>query len=738
MVGRTIGNYEVLAKLGEGGMGTVYKARDKRLKRLVALKFLSRREVDSTTKARFLREAQAASALSHPNIVTIYDIGEQDGTNYIVMEYIDGQALNDMIPPGGLPVGKALDYLIQLGEALAAAHSAGIVHRDLKPGNVIVDRNERLKVLDFGLAKFKVTADSSRDEDNTQTALLTKAGTFLGTIAYVSPEQSMGAEVDLRSDIFSFGVVTQELLTGRRPFSGASQWALLHEISHGKPRPLRAAHPHLPESLEILVAQMLAKRPEDRLRNMQEALLHMHNIRLGLNAAPETVTITTFEEKQDPLATEGVKNPPSTASEKVSIGVLMFRSLSPDPQDRYLAEGIASEIVQALSGIPSVRVVSQLASFRFKDEVPDLALVAQSLNIRYVLTGSVRRAGQKIRVMAELDDAAAGTQLWSHTYDRGIEEDVFAVQEEIAKAIVGATAGQLIRARAELASHLPAETLDAPGLVRKAYHFTNQAYHGGAMDEAVDLLRKATEIDPDYAAAHAYLGSFIAQRVVANSSSNEAEDRAEALAAAEHALLLAPSDAEVLENSGLALLHCGRFEKAVTTLRRAVEIAPFNLVAWGYLGLALGWGGAQHQIPEAHAILDRLIADAPDHPSMPYWLCFQAGTFCREGKHQESADCARRSITLQPRFAPSLIVYANAMGHLGRFPEAGEMIRQLIEINPHGTQEAYMSALLTTTGARERAQPHIGGLIAAGIFKGDLPWPVPVRPDPVSKRPTSA
>lgn len=737
MIGQTVGNYEVLVKLGEGGMGTVYKARDKRLKRLVALKFLSRREVDSTSKARFLREAQAASALSHPNIITIYDIGDQDGTHYIVMEYIDGKALNAVIPSTGLHVGKALDYLIQLGEALAAAHSAGIVHRDLKPGNVMVDRNDRLKVLDFGLAKFKITADSARDESDTQTALLTQAGTFVGTIAYVSPEQSMGTEVDLRSDIFSFGVVTQELLTGKRPFYGASQWALLHEIGHGKPKPMRATHPHLPTALEALVERMLAKRPEDRVSNMREVLLHLHNIRLGLATPAETATTTIFEEKQVNPSIPGPQHSSSAVNEKASIGVLMFRSLSPDAQDRYLAEGIASEIVQALSGIPAVRVVSQLASFRFKDEVTDLAQVAQSLNIRYVLTGSVRRAGQKIRVLAELDDAVEGIQLWSHTYDRSMD-DVFAVQEEVAKAIVGATAGQLIRARAELASQLSAEDLDAPGLVRKAYHFTNQAYHGGAMDEAVNLLRKATQIDPDYAAAHAYLGSFIAQRVVANSSSNEVEDRAEALAAAERALLLAPGDAEVLENSGLALLHCGRFQKAVTSLRRAVEISPFNLVAWGYLGLALGWGGEENQVGEAHTILNRLIADAPDHPSMPYWLCFQAGTFCREGKHQESADSARRSMTLQPRFAPSLIVYANAMGHLGRFQEAGETIVQLMEINPRGTQESYMSALLATTGSRERAQQHINGLIAAGIFKGDLPWPVRVYPDPALKRPTSA
>jgi len=638
-----------------------------------------------------------------------------------------------LIPARGLPAPQALDYLVQLGDALAAAHTAGVVHRDLKPSNVIVDRSGRAKVLDFGLAKFKVSPDSG----DTQPMDLTKAGVFVGTTQYISPEQSTGAEVDHRSDIFSFAVLAQELLTGQRPFSGTSQWAVLHEIGHGKPRPLREAHPHLPPALEQLILKMLAKRPEDRIGEMGQVAIQLREIRVKIDALGPTQMLTRTGEPsargEHPLSSGSS----SSVSHKESIAVMMFRSLSPDKGDQYLAEGIASEIVRALAGVPSVQVVSQLASFHGKDDTGDPASLARSLNIRYVLTGSVRRAGSKIRVIAELSDAVAGIQLWSQTYDRGID-DTLAVQEQIARAIVAAAGGQLIRARTEQAAQAPAETLDAAGLIRKAYHFTNQAYHAEALNDAVRLLRHAIELDPQYAFAHAFLAFFLIQRVVTNASPNTEEDRAEALSAAEHAILAAPGDPEVLENAGLVLAHCGKFEKAVATLRRAVELAPLNFIALGYLGLALGWAGNAEQKREAHAIFDRLIADAPNHPSLPYWLCFKAGIFGREGRHQEAAESAGRSVTLQPRFAPGLAEYANALGHLGRFDEARELAGQMVAANPNGTQEAYMKELLITTGSRERAETHIGGLIAAGIFKGDIPWPIPVQHDSHLKRPTSA
>jgi serine/threonine protein kinase/Tfp pilus assembly protein PilF len=733
MEGKTVGNYEVLESLGHGGMGTVYKARDRRLRRLVALKFLSDPNVDVTAKARFQREAQAASALSHPNIVAIYDVGQHEGADYIVMEYVEGDPLNRLIPGRGFSAVKALDFLVQIADALSAAHAAGVVHRDLKPGNVIIDRSGRAKVLDFGLAKFS----APKDEGDTQSLALTREGAFVGTTQYISPEQASGADVDHRSDIFALAVMAQELLTGQRPFIGASQWLLLHEIAHGNPRPLRHTHPHLPVVLEELILQMLAKRPQDRIGSMKDVLARLREIRGKAESLDATQELSRVEPVPPAASSPPASAPSSAAAEKPSIGVMMFRSPSPDKDDQYLAEGVTSEIVRALSGVPGVRVVSQLASSRFKEDSGDLSSLARSLNIRYMLTGSVRRAGSKIRVIAEIDDAVAATQLWSQTYDRATD-DLFAVQEEVAQAIAAAAGGVVIRDRTEQAAHAIPESLDAAGLVRKAYYFSTQVYHSEALDKALELLRRAVEIDPQYAPAHAFLASFLIQRAVTYERPTEDEDRAEALAAAERAILEGPGDPEVLENAGLGLVHSGKSEKAITTLRRAVEIAPLNFVAWGYLSLVLGWAGNATQMGEAHAILDRIIDQAPSHPSLPYWLCFKGGVLLREGRNEEAAAYAQRCITLQPRFAPGLAQYANALGLLGRFDEAREIAMQMVVANPNGTQQAYMKALRITTGAQERAEPHIRGLIAAGIFKGDVPWPTPVQHDRDLKRPISA
>jgi tetratricopeptide (TPR) repeat protein len=246
-------------------------------------------------------------------------------------------------------------------------------------------------------------------------------------------------------------------------------------------------------------------------------------------------------------------------------------------------------------------------------------------------------------------------------------------------------------------------------------------------------LRRAVELDPNCAIAHAFLGFYLSQRVIDNASSDPVKDSEESVAAVEQALLLEPGDPEVLENSGIVFFNSGKSQRAIEALRRGVEKAPLNFVAWGYLALTLGWTGEGQDLQEAHAIFDRLIASAPDHPSLPYWLCFKAGIFGREGKHQEAADCGRRGVLLQPRFTPGLAEYANALAHLGRTEEAMQQIVQLMTVNPKASQEAYMLALLVCTGSRERAETHISGLIAAGIFKGDIPWPALPHPDPASR-----
>jgi non-specific serine/threonine protein kinase len=702
VVGKTLGAFEIIGMLGRGGMGVVYKARDQRLQRLVALKFLGDSHKEATARKRFVREARAISALNHPNIVTIYDIVDDGPDFFLVMELVEGQSLRELISGPGLRIHTALDYAVQVAEGLAAAHAAGIVHRDLKPSNVIVTEKGRVKILDFGLAKMERSVDSEITQ-----SMLTKTDAFLGTMAYASPEQSRGRAVDHRTDIFSFGVMLHEMLTGERPFQGETAVELACSINYEPPKTLRASKPGLSADLEAIVAKMLEKRPEDRFQTMDEVLAALRNRAPGQDP---TVTLTSLGQ----MAPAG---PPAPGSERTSIGVLLFRSLSSDPDDEFLAAGISSEIIRALSGVPGVRVPSQLASFRARPQEEGVSLrdMARSLNCRYILTGTLRRAGKKIRVTAELTDAVHETLIWSNRYDRQLE-DVFAVQDEIASAIAGATGGQIIRARAEEASVAAPEHLDAWGLVRKAYHWVNHAYHASAIDDAVALLRRAISIEPEYAVAHAFLGFSLTQKLINFSSQQPEKDFAEALGSVDHALQLAPGDPEVLENAGLVLFNCFQAERAVGVLRRAVEVAPFNLVAWGYLGLCLGWAGDGEAVKEARSILDRVLDTAPDHPSLPYWLYFKAGTCAHQEDYKEAAACAQRSTEIQPRFALAYLEYANAAAMLGKTQEAREAVKKINTLNPAITQEVYSNLVLQTTRSPARAEPHLRGLYASGIY----------------------
>ncbi|HEY3439811.1 MAG TPA: protein kinase [Paludibaculum sp.] len=716
MTGQMVGPYEVVEKLGEGGMGVVYKARDTRLKRMVALKFLSAGNSDSSGRRRFLREAQAASSLNHPNIVSIFDLGEESDSVFLVMEYIEGKSLARLIPKTGLPLDTALAYARQIADALRVAHQAGIVHRDLKPGNVMQGADGRLKILDFGLAKVEIVHD---DDDATATIGMTVKGGFLGTVAYTAPEQALGKTVDRRADIFSFGILLHEMLTGARPFQGISPFAVMHSITFGEPTLLRSVNPKLPASLESLILRALEKDPAKRFQSMDDVLAGL-TAESAAAGHPPTAAPPPSSPSFAPLSAVSSlsrypSGPPSSDSESVPLAVLPFLSLSADPEDSYLAIGIASEIIRALAGVPRVRVASQVASFRFQGGSPDLPAVAAALRVRYVVTGSLRRAANRIRVIAELADAVEGTMLWSYTYDRGIE-DIFAVQEDIAHAVAGATGGQLIREHASRASFAAPENLDAWGLVHKAYHFINQSYNLQGINEAITLLRRAIEIAPNYSAAHAFLGLYLIQRIINSASENPIQDRADALAAAERAMQLTPAEPEVLENSGLVLLHCSRYDKSVQVLRRAVKIAPFNLVAWGYLGLALGWGGEDAEIEEGERILARVIDGTPDHPSMPYWLYFRSGALVRLGRLEDALEATHRSIELQPRFTLVLVAMANVLGHLGRNAEAMEVIGQVLALNPQTNQDAYLTELTHITRSRERAEPHFAGLIKAGIF----------------------
>lgn len=705
MLGQTLGHYLIEAQLGAGGMGVVYRAHDTELDRDVALKVIPPEILNPTLEEAFRREARLASALNHPAIVTIYDIVHEKGLAGIVMEYLTGQTLNNLIPENGFPVEQAVELAIQIAEGVAAAHAAGIVHRDLKPGNVLITAQGRAKILDFGLAKLV-----EKPADAATRTLSIFGDKVVGTIAYMAPEQARAESVDHRADIFSFGVILNQMLTGQLPFHAPNPVALIRAIQDAAPTPVRQIRPEAPERLEVTILQALEKKPEDRFQSMMEMIHALRDYARpfsGARAAPAAGTAAERAPSRMEPSRPSAVVPPVIGTERTSIAVLRFRAIGAAADDEFLAEGLASEVIHALTGVPGLRVAPQRASFRLGSDAADPVGIGRTLNTRYVVSGEVRHSGPRIRVSVELVDTIEERIVWTQKYDR-MMADVFDMQEEISKAIVRSLGGQLIRVVTDFAYRTPTENLDAWGLVRKAYHIYNYEFSPAGIQQAMLMLRRALELDPDYGAAYAYLSMCLLQSVLHGMSKTPEADWAEALTAADTAVRLAPNESEVLAWCSGIWLQNGMYEKAVQVLQRAVKIAPFDLVAWGYLALGHVSAGGEKEVLLGQQILTQLLADAPDHPSVPYWLQFLAVAQLRLNNYEGASESARRAVELQPGYTLHVVLYAEALCRLGKKGESLKALASIQEYAPGYTLEHFEKIVMGFTRSAETVEKMCG------------------------------
>lgn len=683
VIGKTISHYKILEKIGEGGMGVVYKAEDTKLKRTVALKFLPPEWTrDQEAKQRFIQEAQAAAALDHPNICTVYEINEVEGKTFMAMAYIEGISLKDKLASGTLDISEVLNIAIQVSEGLKKAHAKGIVHRDIKPANIMLTDEGLAKIMDFGLAKLEWGAD------------LTKTATIMGTAAYMSPEQAKGQDIDHRTDIWSLGVMLYEMLSGEHPFKSTHEQAILYNILHEDPNPITKIRKDVPEKLEKIILKSLEKKPQKRYADMSEILAALKEV--------------------------GQKSK-TTASEKPSIAVLPFVNMSADPENEYFSDGLTEELINALTKITDLHVVARTSSFAFKGEKVDIREIGRKLNVKTLLEGSVRKAGNQLRITAQLINVEDGYHIWSDRFDRKME-DIFAIQDEITEKIVDNLRATLdLTPQVRRKKHpINLEAYDlylkgryfwnkfSPEWVNKAMDYYNRAiskdpdfalpytalaeayvmFSTGfdllpsrqAMPKAREAAKKALELDPGLAEAHVALG------IVATCYD---WDRTAAKKHFQKALELNPNSATVHQwiEYYLTFLE-NEFQEGIAHLERAQELDPLNLfiktrLAFMYYYL---W-----DFDRSLAILKSIAASNPDFPLV--YICLM-DVYGQKGMYDKAVEAGEKMLALGVRATGTLGVLGAYYSQKGEKEKSLELLSELKERSEKGYVSSFWMAVV--------------------------------------------
>ncbi|MDH3217276.1 MAG: protein kinase, partial [Candidatus Krumholzibacteria bacterium] len=506
MIGKTISHYKILEKLGEGGMGVVYKAEDTKLKRHVALKFLPPQlTADKEMVIRFEREAQAAAALSHPHIITIYEIGEFEDQVYICMEYVDGDTLREFMAGKPLPLDRALEIASQVAEGLSKAHQADIVHRDLKPDNILIDSDGRVKIVDFGLAKLRGVTQ------------ITKEASTVGTVAYMSPEQARAMDVDRRTDIWALGVILYEMITGRAPFMGERTENIQYAIVNEKPDAITGLRTGVPVKLEGLIDKAMAKRADERYPHVEDLLVDLRVIQKSQVSgvpADSGVRAAPARKRRFPLFTAiavlviavlFVWNYFSTkpVSGTDSIAVLPLENLSGDPAQEYFTDGMTEALISNLARVGALKVISRTSVMKYKNTDKSLREISKELGVSTVVEGSVLWAEGRVRITAQLIDAASDRHLWARDYERDVS-DVIALQGEVARAITDEIRVKLTPQEEERLAQTGKVDPKAYRLyLQGRFHWNTRSREGLA--RSIELFGQAIKIDPQYALAHVAL-----------------------------------------------------------------------------------------------------------------------------------------------------------------------------------------------------------------------------------------
>ena len=710
MIGKTISHYRILEKLGEGGMGVVYKAEDTKLKRTVALKFLASQAVGiENDKARFIHEAQAAASLNHPNICTVHEIDEFEGQSFIAMECVDGESLKVRIGEGPFDIGDAIDISIRIAEGLLEAHAMGIVHRDIKPGNIMLTPGGQVKIMDFGLAK-----SSGREQ-------LTRAGTTMGTVAYMSPEQGRGNPVDHRTDIWSLGVILYEMVAGLRPFKGDYEQAVMYSVLNEEVKPLTGERSGVTIEFERIVNKCLAKDPVERYQHVDDLLVDLRR-----SAEPPTSSgkagikkVVASSERRGVFArVVGMAaiaavaaillivvylrffgSPPESSDARVKkLAVLFFENLGP-PDDEYFADGITDAITARLAVIHGLGVISRQSTVQYKDSEKSIRDIGEELGADYILEGTIQRERpgdptSRVRIIPQLISVSDDIHVWADTYDEDVTE-VFRVQSSIAERVAHALNVTLLATEREAIEAIPTENIEA-----YEYYLRGNEYFQNRMSMetarlSVEMYQRAIELDPEFAAAWAGL-----------------------------------SKAYIWNYYSTVDRTLDQKTAAKTAVDKANELAPDSpdvQIAFGYY-----YYYGDRDFDRALDFFERALDDCPNNVEI---LCPIAFTKRRQNKWDEGVGILEKAVELNPRFVSSVQELGITYLFMRQYDKAERLFDRAIFLAPENPVGHFMKVLLflLRDGDTERAKETLmeaSDVLNLAVLDGVMPTFVHIRTMP--------